>query len=105
MTKKAFTPAIDCTNEQRPSISLTPVTSNQIKAVGYDEATKTLAITFTHGPGNVYLYDGVEPEQHEAFLKAESLGKHFGEHIQILPSKKYAPNPVAAATDTAQAAA
>jgi len=89
---KTFTPAIDCTNEQRPAIALTPVTSNQIKAIGYDADTKTLAITFTRGPGNVYTYDGIEPEQHEAFMKAESLGKHFGEHIQILPSKKYAPD-------------
>lgn len=93
MPKGNFTPAIDCTNEQRPAIDLTPVTSNQIKAVGYDAATKTLAITFTRGPGNVYTYDGIEPEAHEAFINAESLGKHFGEHIQVLPSKKYAPDP------------
>lgn len=86
-----FTPAIDCTNEQRQSIALQPVTSNQIRAVGYDHDSRTLAVSFTRGAGNVYHYPEVEPETACAFLMAESLGRHFGEHIAKLPSLKYGP--------------
>lgn len=37
---REYTPAIDCTNEQRQSIALQPVTSNQIAAIGYSHDTK-----------------------------------------------------------------
>lgn len=87
-----FTPAIDCTSEERPRILLKPVTSNQVAAIGYDPATKTLAATFTRGQGHIYHYPDVEPEQACAFFMADSLGKHFGQHIAKLPSKKYAPD-------------
>lgn len=93
---REYTPATDCTNQQRLPISLQPVTSNQIKAMGYCHDTKTLAVQFTRGAGNVYEYPGVEPEKACAFFMAESLGRHFGEHISKLPSKKFAPDGVAA---------
>jgi hypothetical protein len=32
-------------------------------------------------------------EAHAAFMGAESIGKHFGQHIQPLPFAKYAPDP------------
>lgn len=92
---RAFTPAIDCTHEERPQIDLQPVTSNQVGAIGYCHDRKTLAVSFARGPGNVYHYENVEPEQACAFFMAESLGTHFGQHIAKLPSKKY--GPVAAA--------
>lgn len=72
-----------------PEIALTPVESSQVKAIGYDPATKTLACTFTRGPGHVYHYPDVTPEQHAAFIGAESIGTHFGQHIKALPFKKY----------------
>ena len=99
---KNFPPAIDCTTQARHPIALAAVTSNQLKAVGYDADTQTLAIRFTRGPGCIYHYEGVTPDQHRALVTAESLGKHFGEHIQILPSKKYAPDPVVAEPDEAE---
>lgn len=104
MPKGTFTPAIDCTNQQRPAIALQPVESSQIKAIGYDAATATLAITFTRGPGNVYLYENVSADTHLAFLSADSLGSYFGQHIQILPSKKYSADPAPEAQEDAQAA-
>jgi hypothetical protein len=72
-----------------PAIELTPVTSNKIKAIGYCAETKTLAVTFNTANA-VYHYPGVTPEQHEAFVKSESIGKHFGQHFQAAPFKKYA---------------
>lgn len=65
-------------------IQLTPVESSQIHAVGFDPITGTLAIQFkSHGgPGGVYHYANWTQEKHDAFLGAESLGKHFGQHIK-----------------------
>lgn len=88
---REYTPAIDCTNEQRQAIALQPVTSNQIRAVGYDHDSRTLAVSFTRGAQNVYHYPEVEPEKACAFFMADSLGRHFGEHIAKLPSLKYGP--------------
>lgn len=93
---REYTPAIDCTNQARLPITMQPVTSNQIRAVGYCHDTKTLAVSFTRGAGNVYEYPDVEPETACAFFMAESLGRHFGTHISKLPSKKFAPDEVAA---------
>lgn len=92
-----YTPAIDCTNEQRQAIALQPVTSNQIAAIGYSHDTKTLAVSFTRGAGHVYEYPNVEPDTACGFFMAESLGRHFGEHISKLPSRKYSPDAEVAA--------
>lgn len=104
MARKPTVPAIDCTNEVRQFIPLQPVTSNQVKAIGYDSDSKTLAVTFTRGPGNVYHYENVEPELAHQFRTAESIGTFFGEHIAVLPSKKYSPDPVAKPDEEAEAA-
>lgn len=95
---KAFAPAMDCTLEVRPAIELKPVVSSQIKAVGYSPELKTLAISFTRGPCNVYCYENVSQETADAFIGSESLGAHFGQHIAMLPSKKFNPDtaPIAA---------
>lgn len=78
-----------------PAIEMKPVTSNQVAAVGYCAESKTLAVTFTRGGGAVYHYPDVSPEQHAAFIGAESIGTHFGQHIKALPFRKY-PAPVPA---------
>lgn len=70
-------------------IPMTTVQSNQVKAIGYDAATKTLAVTFASGPGHIYHYPGVSAETHAAFLQAESIGKYFGQHIKPLKFKKF----------------
>jgi len=68
---------------------LIPVTSNKIKAIGYDEATQTLAVSFTRGAGAIYHYPSVTKEVHDGFIKADSVGKYFGTHIQELPFDKF----------------
>jgi len=68
----------------RPTIAMDEVVSSQIKAIGHDPATNTLAIQFASkkGPGSVYHYSGFTAEQFAAFKKAESIGSHFGKHIK-----------------------
>jgi hypothetical protein len=88
---KEYTAPAPFTDEPMPAIPLTPVTSNQVAAIGYDPATKTLAVTFTRGAGAVYHYPNVEPKVHADFMAAESIGKFFGAHIKALPFKKFAP--------------
>lgn len=95
MTKEFKAPQ-DFSTETRPMIVLDSVESNQIKAIGYDEATQTLAVTFTRGVGAIYHYSGVDKATFEAFKAAESIGKFFGEHIKNLPFTKFAADPVAA---------
>jgi len=73
----------------RPNIPLTPVTSSQVKAIGYDPMTKTLACQFVHGAGHIYHYPGVEPKVHADFMAANSIGKFFGQNIKNLPFEKY----------------
>lgn len=55
------------------------VKSSQFKQVGYDPATKKMRINFGK---SVYEYSNVEPEHHAEFMKAESLGRHFGQNFK-----------------------
>ncbi|QOR55247.1 MAG: hypothetical protein SHS37scaffold220_16 [Phage 67_12] len=86
---KTFKPAQPFTDGPRPQIALVPVESNQVRAIGYDAATKTLAVTFKRGNGAIYHYPGVEPATHAEFVNAESVGRYFGLHIEPLPFAKY----------------
>ncbi len=86
---KNFKPTQDFSTEPRPQITLDSVESSQVKAIGYDAATKTLAVTFTRGVGAIYHYAPVESETYEAFKSAESIGVFFGQHIKDLPFTKY----------------
>lgn len=96
MTTTHAAPAAYST-EPYVAISMEPVKSNQVGAIGYDADTKTLAVTFTRGAGAIYHYPNVEPEVHAAFVGAESIGTYFGKHIKALPFKKFqAPAPKAA---------
>lgn len=93
---KTYTAPQDFTHEPRPQIELKPVDSSQVKAVGYDPETKTLAVTFTRGVGAIYHYPDVSSETHAAFISSDSIGSFFGHHIKSLPFKKFAAEPVAA---------
>lgn len=90
MPEKTFKPAQAYSDKPRQQIMLNAVDSNKIGAVGYDPDTQTLAVQFKRGAGAIYHYPNVTPEQHAAFIGAESLGKHFGEHLQALPFEKFA---------------
>lgn len=56
------------------------VTSSQVESVGYDAASKTLAVKFKNG--GEYQYDGPPPELYDSMLKAESIGKFLGAHVK-----------------------
>lgn len=78
-----------------PHIDLTPVESNKIAAIGYHAPTQTLAVTFKNGNA-LYHYPDVTPERHAAFVAGHlgegvppSVGKHFIQHFQSAPFKKY----------------
>lgn len=73
--------------------TMTEVQSSQIRAVGFDPATKTLAVQFLRGDQKTALYPGVEPEQFEAFTTSQSLGKFFGQHIKPRKDFSYADAP------------
>jgi len=85
---KTFTPAA-YSDEPYTHIELAPVTSNQVKAIGYDPDTQTLAVCFARGAGAIYHYPDVAPETHAAFVAADSIGTFFGMHIKPLPFKKF----------------
>lgn len=54
--------------------------SEVIQNRSYDVQTRTLFITFTSG--ELYAYDGVEPETFEAMQRAVSKGRFFMKHIR-----------------------
>ena len=95
MPKPAYKAPQDFEEGSAPFIAMDSVESNQVKAVGYDAATKTLAVTFNFGKA-LYHYPDVTAKQHADFIGAESIGTYFGQHIKDLPFKKYRLDPVAA---------
>lgn len=70
-------------------IPLHPVSSSQLKSVGYDARRNILAAQFLHGAQAVYHYPNVTPELHAAFAASDSKGAFFGQHIKALPFEKY----------------
>ena len=88
MSRQYQAPAPFTDKTYRP-IPMVPVESNQVKAIGYDAATQTLACTFTRGPGHIYHYPNVEPKVHADFMAAESKGTFFGQHIKPLAFDKF----------------
>ena len=86
---KQYTPPAPFTDKPYQPIPMAPVESNQVKAIGYDPETKTLACSFARGAGHIYHYPNVEPETHAAFMAAESKGNFFGKHIKQLAFDKF----------------
>ena len=71
-------------------IELTDVESSQIAAIGHAPESNTLAIRFKNykgGLGSLYHYDNFTADDFEAFKNAESLGRHFGQHIKPFAEK------------------
>jgi len=61
-------------------MQMIPVTSSSIKAVGHDPETSKMRVQFH--TGHTYEYEEVSEEQHADFISADSIGKHFNNHIQ-----------------------
>lgn len=51
--------------------------SAKIAAIGYDEATERLGITFHDSPSKTYIYAEVPADTYHAMLGSESRGKFF----------------------------
>lgn len=57
-----------------------PVTSSNLKSVGYDPESAMLEIEFQDG--SVYQYRGVPQNVHQALMAAASLGSFLHKHIR-----------------------
>jgi hypothetical protein len=55
-----------------------PVTSSNIKSVGYDPATKTLEVEFLSG--SLYRHEDVPQHVYDEFMAADSNGRSVGSH-------------------------
>jgi KTSC domain len=53
------------------------VTSSRVAAVRYDSSNQAVQVQWADGRAP-YIYTGVRPEQHRAFLKAGSKGRAIG---------------------------
>jgi len=62
------------------SINRIPVTSSDLRSVGYDPTTETLEIEFHSG--GIYQYFDVPPDIHNALMSASSHGKYFAANIK-----------------------
>lgn len=64
--------------------------SSNIEDIGYDEATRTLAVGFVNG--SIFHFAGVPPQLVDAFRKAPSAGKFFHAAVRgKFTSRKVAP--------------
>ena len=54
--------------------------SEVIKAFRYDEQSRTLFVIFQSG--ELYAYDGVEPETYAAMTRSISRGRFFMKHVR-----------------------
>ncbi len=57
-----------------------PVTSSDLRSVGYDPATQTLEIEFHSG--GIYQYAGVSAAVYRALMTASSHGQYFHAYIK-----------------------
>jgi len=58
----------------------TPVSSSNLRSIGYDPDTLTLEIEFNKS--GLYQYHGVPQEVYDALMQAGSHGTYFNAHIK-----------------------
>jgi hypothetical protein len=59
---------------------MTPVSSSNIAAVGYDEETNVLTVEFQSGAS--WNYTGVPISTYRALLTADSAGRYFAQNVR-----------------------
>ncbi|QIA51058.1 KTSC domain-containing protein [Pantoea agglomerans] len=65
----------------------TPVSSSNLKSVGYDAPSGILEIAFHNG--GIYQYTGVPANIYQGLLSAPSKGQYFHLHIKnVYPFRK-----------------
>lgn len=57
-----------------------PVSSSNLKSIGYDPQSGTLEIEFHHG--SVYQYLNVPKAEYDSLMNAPSHGSYFSRHIR-----------------------
>lgn len=68
------------TEHNENGLKLTRVDSKALHSVAYDAEKKSLHIRFAEG-GHTYEYPDVTQGQYDALMAAESMGRHFRQHI------------------------
>lgn len=58
----------------------TPVSSSNIRSIGYDATLGTLEVEFTSG--DIYQYFDVSEYSYQQFLNASSYGQFLNDHIR-----------------------
>ena len=61
-------------------ITREPVSSSNIKSVGYAPDDKTMSVEFSDG--SVYHYHDVEKDVYNSLIGAKSVGSHFHQAIR-----------------------
>ena len=61
-------------------MNMKPVKSSNLTHVGYDAATREMAVTF--GSGKTYHYADVPEDVMAQFMEADSKGKFFARNIK-----------------------
>jgi hypothetical protein len=61
-------------------MEMIPVTSSNLKAVGYDAFTQELQVEFQNG--GAYIYSAVPVEIFNALMEAKSVGRYFLNEIR-----------------------
>ncbi|ARU40010.1 hypothetical protein CCB80_02205 [Armatimonadetes bacterium Uphvl-Ar1] len=61
-------------------MNLTPVSSSNIDAIGYDKESRTLRIRFKNG--SVYDYHGVPESTYAGLMSAASKGTYLNTHVK-----------------------
>lgn len=64
----------------RHNMQFHKVTSSQVKEIGHDPKTNTLAVRFNNG--GEYHYSGVNAVEFAKLRAAKSVGAHLGQHIK-----------------------
>jgi hypothetical protein len=58
----------------------TPVTSSNIKSIGYDPSTNVLEVEFSSG--TVYQYADVPAQVYKDMSEADSVGRYFAANVR-----------------------
>lgn len=58
----------------------TPVSSSNLRSVGYDSSTSTLEVEFNDG--SIYQYSGVPSSVYQGLMAASSHGSYLHAHIK-----------------------
>lgn len=61
-------------------MTMTPVNSSNLSAVGYDRSTRVLYISFNSG--STYAYDGVPEHVYIGLMNATSKGSYHAAYIK-----------------------